>query len=286
MSILSQLAALVDESLETQPVDMRETSKGGGGFERKVLEAGTYYLRFIEYVELGKRIPMQDGKPTGKPSQLNVRLGFVIYAAGEQIMLNPYPMNISNNEKAKFKILFDRMNAKGDIKHMAQCLGNAYSIELKKAQTKAGKDYNQLQFGTLAALPKFDPETGEAVKLPDFDESMLKLFLWNKPTKETWDALEIKGTNDKGVSKNFIQEDILKAVDYDGSPLQELLEGKLPEAPKVAAVPQAPTAPAEDTPPFKDTPPNNETGAASVAPAAPTAPAAPVAPQAPVAPTA
>ena len=272
MSVLAQLNSLVDDAVNTQAVDMTETSKGGG-FERKLLPAGKYNVRFIEYVEMGKHVPTQDGKPSGKPAVPMVRLGFMIYSGDEQVPLNPYPMQISNGEKAKLKILFDRMNAKKDIKHLAQKLGQAFSVELKVHESKAGKKSNVMEFGTLTDLPKFDPETGEPVKIPALDESMLKLFLWNKPTQETWDALKIEGTNDKGQSKNFIQEDIMKATDFVGSPLEALLFGELPQQSVPAApAPEAPKpeAPAPEQP----------------APAAPTAPTAPAAPVAPVAPTA
>lgn len=257
MNILNQLNDLVNQAIETAPVDMTQTGTGGGS-GNTVLETGSYYGHFIEYIELGKQIPMMKGKPTGKPAALEVKVAFKLYHGDEVCYLRPMPMMYSNGEKANFKRLFDRMNQKGDIKHMAQKLGQPFKIEVTKEESKQtkGKFYNKLNVDTVSALPKFDPETGEPIQLPALDEKDVKLFLWNNPTQETWDALHIE-------SSNFIQESILKAVDYNGSPLQALLEGSVPD---LGSAPAAPTAPAPE---------------ATAAPVAPQAPAAPVAPAAP-----
>ena len=55
-----------------------------------------------------------------------------------------------------------------------------------------------------------------------------KVFLWNKPNKATWDSLFIDGTYEKDgetVSKNFLQDTIKKALNFEGSPIEEMLEG-------------------------------------------------------------
>lgn len=267
---LAAMDAMLNAAIETQSVDMTET--GTGGFEKIVLPKGAYNCRMIEYIEFGKWTPMHQGKPTGRPAALNAKVQFCFYGPnGEEVYVRSLRMPISNSEKANAKKLFDRMNYGGQLKHLAQGLNQCYRMELDVVE-KDGKEYNTMVFETLSALPKFDPETGEAIKLPDFDPTKLKLFLWNAPTKESWDSLFIEGTDDKGKSKNYIQEDILKAVDYPGSPLQQLIEGGLPMpspdvaanpaaaagaaaavAASVPAVPAMPTAP--DVPPFDpDTP--------------------------------
>lgn len=253
---LNALSSLVNDTIATQGVDQSIT-QSGGNFADVLLPRGTYYGRFMEYIELGKKIPMHMGKPTGKPAVMNVRLGFIVYTPDGSIKrINPFPMAISSFEKAKFKQVFDKMNYDGTLKHMAQRLGQAFMFEVEQYTSKTGKTSNTIDFLSLRPLPKFDPQTGQAVELPALDENGLRLFLWNNPTKETWDSLYI----DK---LNFIQDDILQAVDYAGSPLQQLLEGGVPEPESLS--PSAPQAPAP-------------------APQAPQAPAAPMAP--PVAPTA
>ena len=273
-NVMSQLNNLVEKELAVQTVDMTET--GTGGYENVLLEAGTYSVRFMEYIEQGKKTPMYEGKPTGRPAVLNVKIGFLIYGPDGVVVRNrSLPMAIGNSEKARFKKLFDRLNKNKDIQHAAQKLGQAYRMEITVDKNKSGKEYNGMVYESLTPLPKFDPETGEPMKVPELVESDLKLFLWANPTKETWDSLYIDGKNDKGESKNFIQNDILGAVDYAGSPLQALLEGGLPTPSDLAPAPAAETAPAAPTTPAAP--------AAPVTPAAPAAPAAPTAPAAPAA---
>lgn len=253
---LNALSSLVNATVEEQGIDQSVT-QSGGNFADVLLPRGTYYGRFMEYIELGKKIPMHMGKPTGKPAVMNVRLGFIVYTPDGSIKrINPFPMAISSFEKAKFKQVFDKMNYDGTLKHMAQRLGQAFMFEVEQYTSKVGKTSNTIDFLSLRPLPKFDPQTGQAVELPALDENGLRLFLFDNPTKETWDSLHIE-------SNNFIQNDILSAVNYEGSPLQQMLEGAVPSPEALAPAPTA-------------------TAAAPVAPAAPTAPVAPMAP--PVAP--
>lgn len=279
MSVLNNLNALVNETVETQGVDHSVTQQGGGNFEDVLLPKGTYYGRMVEYVELGKKIPTNAGKPTGKPAVLNVRTGFIIYTPDGGIKrINPFPMAVSSFEKAKFKQLFDKMNVDGTMKHLAQALGKPMAFEVEQHTTKAGKTLNVIDFAGTRPLPKFDPNTGAAIVLPELDEQFLRLFLWNNPTKETWESLYIE-------KNNFIQEDILAAVDFEGSALQQLLMGGVP-SPEALAPAGAGGAPvmasaAEHAVPQVPTP-----AQAPAQPTAPAAPVAPVAPQIPVSPIA
>lgn len=255
---LSALSSLVNATVAEQGIDQSVT-QSGGNFADVLLPKGTYFGRFMEYIELGKKIPMHMGKPTGKPAVMNVRLGFIVYTPDGSIKrINPFPMSVSSFEKAKFKQVFDKMNYDGTLKHMAQRLGQAFMFEVEQYTSKAGKTSNTIDFLSLRTLPKFDPQTGAPVELPALDESGLRLFLFDSPTKETWDSLYIE-------KNNFIQEDILSAVNFEGSALQQMLMGDVPDmAAMVAPAPQAPVA----------------------APAAPQAPTAPVPPMTPpVAPT-
>ncbi|ACP44088.1 hypothetical protein vBVpPAC2_10 [Vibrio phage vB_VpP_AC2] len=262
---LDQLNSLVDAAVETQAVDMTETGTGGG--EKIILPKGPYNCRMIEYIEYGKVVPTHQGKPTGRPAALNARVGFCFYGPnGEEVYIRSLKMPVSNHEKANAKKLFDRMNYTGTLKHLAQGLNQCFRMELD-VQEKDGREYNTMKFETLSPLPKFDPETGSPITLPEFDTSKIQVFLWANPTKETWDSLYIDGTDDKGKSKNFIQEDILKAVDYEGSPLQALLEGGLPMPP--ADEPKAESAPTQAD------------HAAAAQAAMPDAPAMPTMPDAP-----
>lgn len=268
---LANLNSLVEAAVATQDVDMTETGTGGGAYEDVLLPKGDYYGHFVEYVEYGKRIPTNNGKPTGKPAVLNARVCFIVYGPnGEKKRIRSWYLPVFNSERANFKKLFDRLNYDGNTKHAAQKLGTAWVIPVEQHTSKAGKTSNVIDYSLLRPLPKFDPNTGEPIVIPALNPEDVKVFLWNNPTKETWDSLYIDGVKDDGTSKNFIQEDIMKAVDFEGSPLQQMLTGGIPApeslAPAPATAPAAPTAPAQPAP---------------VAPAAPAAPVAPAAPMAP-----
>lgn len=262
---LDSLNTLVAAAVATQEVDMTQEGTGGGAFEDVLLPKGEYFGHFVEYVEYGKRIPTNNGKPTGKPPVLNTKVCFIIYGPdGMKKRIRSWYLPIFNDPRANFKKLFDRLNCNGDIQHAAQKLGTAWVIPVDQHTSKAGKVSNIIDYSLLRPLPKFDPNTGAAVAIPDLNPDDIKLFLWNNPTKETWDSLYIDGKKDDGSSKNFIQEDIMQAVDYEGSLLQQMLTGGVPApeslAPSAVAAPQAPATPA--------------------APAAPAAPVAPMAPPA------
>ena len=265
---LANLGSLVDAAIATQSVDMTQT--GGGGFEDVLLDPGEYYGHFVEYVEYGKRIPTNNGKPTGKPAVLNTRVCFIVYGPdGLKKRIRSWYLPVLNSERANFKKLFDRLNCGKDIQHAAQKLGTAWVLPVEQHTSKAGNTSNIIDYAGMRPLPKFDPNTGQPIVLPDLDPDDVRIFLWNNPTKETWDSLFIDGKKEDGTSKNFIQEDIMKAADFEGSPLQQMLTGGVPApeslAPAAAAAVAAPAAPVQPAP---------------VAPAAPAAPVAPVVPPA------
>lgn len=273
MNALDSLNALIATELETQTVDMTETAQGGD-YEDVLLPKGEYYGYFTEYVEIGKRLPTKGGKPTGKPAAPNVRVGVVVFGPnGEQKRIRPFPMTISNFERAGFKAFFDKLNYDGSIKHAAQRLGQPFVFPVDEHTSKAGKKSNVVDLRSIRPIPKFDPNTGAPIQLPALDASEIKLFLWGNPTQATWDSLHIEGTKDDGKSKNWIQEDMYLAVDFPGSALDLMLNGSSIPAPQ--DMQQAPAAPAAPSAP-----------SAPSAPQAPTAPTAPVAPAAPAAPAA
>lgn len=274
---LAQLAGLVNTAVEVQDTDMTQTG-AGGAYEDVLLDKGEYYGRFVEYVEYGKRLPMNNNKPTGKPAVLNAKVGFIVYLPDGGIKrIRSMPMGVYNSERATFKQLFDKLNHDGTINHAAMRLGSTWVLPIEQHTSKAGKTSNIIDYSSIRPVPKFDPNTGEPIALPELDLEDIKVFLWNAPTKETWDSLYIDGKKDDGTSKNFIQEDIMKAVDFEGSALHQLLMGGVPnpEAMAAAAAPVAPAAPAAPVAPVNPVAP-----AAPVAPTAPAAPVAPVAPQA------
>lgn len=231
--------------------DHTETTSGGD-FERRVIPEGVTIGRFVEYVELGKQPQFYQGKETGQV--LTARLGFELLHPKKnmhEIEVNGEKVTVSDRhyeyvtvklgEKARFKKLMKAMTYGRDgITHMAQMLNEPFVLTFKHNKSqKDGKEvvysnlYNDGAYGIQP--PKVDdPITGESKEVPVPEATQdIKIFLWDNPTKETWDSLYIAGTrtvkDPKGketeVSKNWLQEKILEARDFSGSSLEDMLTG-------------------------------------------------------------
>lgn len=225
-----QLLAQARAAAETAD-DMTQEVKGGGG-GGKVLETGTYMVRFIRYIELGQHPQEFEGKSTG--NALEFRLGFAIFALKpgvpfdkdnpetfDTVFFNTWEFKHSRNAKAKAFKLFKRMNYKGQSKTFAELLGSAYMVKVEKYQDANKKDRNKLDFDSFAA--PMDPLTQAPYPVPDVKDEAYSMFLWNAPTLDGWNDLHIDGTDDNGKSKNYLQDKIMQAVDFPGSPLEGLL---------------------------------------------------------------
>lgn len=239
---LAALAAAQEDQTETQTTT----------FDNDPPEAGVTVGRFIEYIEIGKHDGGQyQGKP--KPPADYVRLTFELLHPKKNI--KEYEVEGEKREradrvsirvakklsdKAKFKKLFNAMTYGRDIKHMAQMLGEPFIITIyHNVVEKEGvkKTYVNLDndgvYGIKAPFVE-DPLEGTRKDVPVRKEiSPLRLFLWNNPTTETWDSLFIDGTREvkkdggevEHVSKNWLQESILDALNYKGSALEALIGG-------------------------------------------------------------
>ena len=248
---LQQLQALAAQNAAVATVNMAEVSKGGGG-ARRLLPQGFALVRFCRYIEFGKHAREYQGQ--AKTPMMNVRLGLALWGdtnpaggdpkdrpddlfhtindKGEQVptILNSFDMTLGNNEKSKTKIAFDRMNYKGLAKSFPELLGEAFIVPIlrKKGKAADAKEYNMIDWANL--LPPFDQISKQPYNIPAVADDQYQLFLWEMPTKETWDELFIEGTNEKtGKSKNFLQAKCIEALDFKGSPLEALLGGELPD---------------------------------------------------------
>ena len=165
--------------------------------------------------------------------------------------------DISKNGKAGHFKLFQALNGAYGMKyvHPAQLLDaggwmarivHGYNKDdlqdngLPKPDAKPARLQLKSRDGswTFQAPVKEDAETGETtrIKVPELLGGLgsRKIFLWDQPTKECWDSLFIDGERDeikdgketgKKISKNWIQETILKATNFKGSALDILLQG-------------------------------------------------------------
>lgn len=227
--------------------------QAGGDYTYEPPKAGRTVGRFIEYIELGKHIETYDGKP--KPAAELVRVTFeftmpdrikeIEVEGGTKKIAERISMTMPKKftEKAKFFKLFNAMTyGRENITHMAEMLGEAFIFDIKH-NTKGEGDKKQTfaNIYTAGAFGIFAPRRVDDLAGTSEDISgqippalsPLRIFLWNVPTKETWDTLFIDGESEKKnadgtttkVSKNWLQERILSATDYVGSGLEQLLNG-------------------------------------------------------------
>lgn len=280
MSKLEQLLSQANAAAETS-ADMNEAQKGGG----RLLPEGYAFGRVVEYIELGMQPQEYNGK--AKDPALEVQIAFALYGGGYQnedgspYIIHPYSFAISRNEKAKAFKLFKSLNWQGTAKHFAQFLGQAFLVKIEHVKNKENQVSARVDFNGF--LPPLDPVTKQAYPIPAARDEDLKLFLWDHPTKDAWDSLFVDGKWDDGKSKNRTQETILAALDYAGSPLEQLLGGAA--LPSLAVEAQATPAPALPAAPAVA--PAMAAPAAVATPAvAPAMPAMPVMPAAPALPTA
>ena len=244
-SVLQNIQNLAAKAAEVASVNMAETGTGGGA-ERIVLEPGNYLARLVEYIEKGSQKNTFD---TSKPARPICRMGFAVFpfeeteGGGRKVSETPVfvrtsDLTISNHEKSGLKKMYNRMNYKNDATktHVAMFLGEAFLIGIGKRQNAAKTNfYNTIDTNDIK--PAIDPMSAQPYAVPQVDDKVYSVFLWDYPTQETWDSLFIDGTRDDGTSRNFIQEEILGAENYEGSALQQLLEG-------TASIP----APVDDVP--------------------------------------
>lgn len=234
MSQLAQLNALIAQAVELQEVDMTETGTSGGG---GLMPDGWALARVVEYIEFGQHPQQYQGKPNGKFAD-EFKITFKLFGGDyDGRYISTFDLAVSNTAKAQAKKLFDNLNYTSDLQHPAQALGRAYMVKIDvHKNTTTNKESNRLNLGMI--LPPIEQVSKKPYDVPVVDESELKLFLFNVPTKESWDALFMEGNWDNGDSKNKVQEKILTATNFPGSALEQLLSGVvLPDPAAAVATP-------------------------------------------------
>jgi hypothetical protein len=248
------LTAKALKALANQAAETEDQTQVSADFEIRLPPAGKTVGRLIEYIEFGK----QPGRPTKqnknpKPAD-QVRMLFELCGpknvrvekvdGEDKTFADRVSITISKkfSGKAHFKKLFEAMRyGRDNIKHMAQMLGDAFIIEVIHNESGDGdkkRTFANIRDNTgtwlLGAPVVEDPIEGtrKKLKVPEATGDM-RLFLWNNPNEECWDSLFIDGTrtkkNAKGeeeeVSKNWMQETLLSALNFEGSALQAMLAG-------------------------------------------------------------
>lgn len=285
-SRIEQIRAQAALAAQSGP-DMNEATKGGGG--GRLLPAGYAFGRLVEYVEFGMQPQEFNGQ--AKQPALEVQVGFALWGEGYQeedgspYVIRPYSFAISRNEKARAFKLFRALNWKGTATHFAQLIGEAFLVKIVHVpKSKADKTLVS-RVDLEGFLPPLDPVTKAPYPIPEAADELYRLFLWEHPTIEGWDSLFIEGTRDDGTSKNFVQERVLGAVDYEGSPLQQLLGGAAGLTLPAPVVPDADPTAGEASAPTKTSRTKASTEASTKAGSkAPVVPALPVVPVLPALP--
>ena len=248
---LAALQALAAQDVAESGIDLNEAVKGGGG--GRLLPEGYAFGRLVEYIEFGNQ--PQEFQGQAKDPALEFTLGFALTGEGYQnddgtpYIVRTYNTALSRNEKSRAFKMFKALNWKGTAKSFAQLLGETFLVKIKQVPKSKTDPTIVSRIDLDGFLPPLDPVTRQPYPIAEAPDDMYRLFLWSRPTKEAWDSLYIEGEYE-GKSKNRIQEQILAALDFQGSPLQQLLMASgvtalptaAPATPIAAPVAAAPAA--------------------------------------------
>lgn len=221
-------------------------------YEREIPKAGVAFFVLKDYIELGRHA---SSNPSHKPSQkallvfeLNHPRHMVQTDAGkvpETFMLR---VGKGSTAKSGYRKLFAAMNAAYDnqFNHFIQMIGKPFLGEIFHNESGEGDKKRVFANADLNGAYSFkapfqvDAITETRTALPiDPLKGTPKVFLW-EPTGieddvivQMWDSLFIEGTRDvedkvtkevKQVSKNWIQEEIMKNLEWEGSTTQALTQ--------------------------------------------------------------
>lgn len=249
MSILAQfqqeVAAVVDGGIVT---DFTEITKGGG--ERKVWPEGFTLARLVGVIELGDREVTFKGEK--KPPVRQLMLQFAMYSKdctyddGKPGIISTMGLSMTTTEKSKLPKIFAKMQITKAEKHFAELLGQAYLINIKHTK-KDDKTYVNIDLDDVRLA--IDPISKQWYPCPALDESLVRLFLWDKPSQAMYDSLLIKQQDGTPSEKQWLRDLLVTAVNYNGSPLQRMLDPSASAMTAAMMAPQvAPAAPQQDAP--------------------------------------
>lgn len=243
---MQEMLALANEAAAEGP-NMNEAVKGGTS---RLLPAGYAFARLVEVVELGNHAQEFQGQK--KDPAPEIQLGFALYNTADRVYQNedgtpyiirPYSFALSQNDKARAFLLFKALNWKGTATSFGQMLGQAFLAKIVH-EAKSKTDATIVSRLDLKGfLPPLDAASGMPYPVPEATIDLMRLFLWARPTKGAWDALYVAGQYEAkdgkpAQSKNLTQEKIMSALNFEGSPLQQLLMASGIQAlPTAAAVP-------------------------------------------------
>ena len=233
--------------------DLNNIQTGGG---RGLLPKGTAFVRPISYVEYGIQKQREFKGVTKDPAPMFEICFAIVGGSGVNLegkpekyvleegnfpVIKSYEKPISLFEKSQCIGIHKALNRVGNkCSHMVQKLAESplyqLSITHEVAETGANAGKTVARFDLRTLQPAFDSIRGEEVQMPQLDKSKIQAFLWDKPSLGQWDSIHIAGQWDAQVdektgaikkpaqSKNFIQEKIMSALNFEGSKIQKLLQ--------------------------------------------------------------
>lgn len=231
----NKLKQRVNEVAETSH-DMHNTSSGGGGFT--VLDDDFYYGYLCQFIEWGNHPEEVNGVAKGVYPHFSYSVAIFHNDDDENdyILLDNgshrFGQTLKTSDRASAVKMFRGLNVDNDPSktHIAQFLGEPRVFKVLKKKSKAGREFNTIDFAATTPAVEGRGKNRVVVELPMIDEKDIKVFFWEHPTLEDWDKLYIepqefdRDDGTKYVRTNFLQEKLVAARNFEGSALQELLE--------------------------------------------------------------
>lgn len=262
MANFAQRAAEAVKEGKVQEADF----EGAPDFTYEPPAAGKCVGRLVSVVEIGKHPQRAYGGKEQKPAHEMI-IQFELLGKKHRKEINLNNESGESETRVVYPIITQRIPIKGgprasyikllealrygrkEITHPAMVLGEAFVVVITHNDNgKEGKErrvYANIKDGSgnwqVSAPVNVDAE-GETnwIKAPEATVDQ-KCLLWTSPDMEQWDSLFIGGTKktkvngeEKQVSKNWIQETCLEALDYKGSALETLLLQSSNDLPSVS----------------------------------------------------
>ena len=235
--------------------DQSDTSSAQ--FSDNLPEIGKAPARLVGYVELGLQAqPAFKGKAKDPARELIISFEIFGSKNTREIEVDGKKKKVGKrldvrvteklNDRAKFTKLFTKMTRSCPIEHIAHMLNEVFLVEIRHVESAKGRKYATIQ----AEDGSFNVSGPTIEKLDDMGEVIgeidlvaitppasvpFRLFLNDDPTLEQWQSIKIDGTYTKKTtaedgsvveeekSKNFMQEAIMSALDWEGSAMEALL---------------------------------------------------------------
>lgn len=257
------MTSLIEQARAAAAKLADQTEDKGGSFEYEPPAAGPCIARFISYVEIGNH-PQKAFQGKAKPPAPEAIIQFELLGkkhakeietqdeTGQTVKRIVYPIitervAIKSGPRAGFYKLLSAMDYGRGNTHMAFMLGEAFILTI--IHNEVEKDSKKRIYANIkddsgnwkVSAPVRVNEEGETEPLKAPAATVTeRLLLWDAPSIEQWNSIHIPGTykrkeGDKEVevSKNWLQNAAKSALNWEGSPVQNLviasIDGDLPE---------------------------------------------------------